>query len=114
MVLDVAVPRVILTRLLVRFWKGAYFAPTSPLRLVDLPEPLLPAPDWVRVKNRLCGICGSDLHQLFVDTSLDIAPVGVIAETGEAVADLRVGDRVVRWGRGDDCLARGRGELCSA
>jgi NAD(P)-dependent dehydrogenase (short-subunit alcohol dehydrogenase family) len=32
MVLDVTVPRVILTRLLGRFWKGAYFAPTSPLR----------------------------------------------------------------------------------
>lgn len=43
MVLDVTVPRVVLTRLLGRFWKGAYFAPMSPLRLVDLPEERLPA-----------------------------------------------------------------------
>ncbi len=129
MVLDVTVPRVVLTQLLGRFWRGAYFAPTSPLRLVELPEPLLPAPDWVRVRNRLCGICGSDLHQLFVDTGLDIAPValpshqriylghemvGEVVETGGAVADLKVGDRVVRWGRGDDCLARGCAELCPA
>jgi threonine dehydrogenase-like Zn-dependent dehydrogenase len=129
MVLDVTVPRVVLTRLLGRFWKGAYFAPTSPLRLVDLPEPRLPAPDWVRVRNRLCGICGSDLHQLFVDTSLDVAPValpshqriylghemvGEVVETGEAATDLKVGERVVRWGRADDCLARGHAELCPA
>jgi threonine dehydrogenase-like Zn-dependent dehydrogenase len=63
MVLDVSVPRVLLTRLLGRMSKGAYFGPTSPLRVVDLPDPPLPASDWVRVRNRLCGICGSDLHQ---------------------------------------------------
>ena len=129
MVLDATVPRVVLTRFLGRFWKGAYFAPMSPLRLVALPEPRLPAPDWVRVRNRLCGICGSDLHQLFVDTSLDIAPlalpshkrvylghemVGEVVEASNAVTDIKVGERVVRWGRGDDCLARGRTELCAA
>lgn len=129
MVLDVSVPKIALTRLLARFWKSAYFAPTSPLRVVNLPEPPLPAPNWVRVRNRLCGICGSDLHQLFVDASLDVAPValpshqriflghemvGDIIEVGKAVTDLKVGDRVVRWGRADDCQAQDRPELCPA
>jgi threonine dehydrogenase-like Zn-dependent dehydrogenase len=129
MVLDVSVPRVVLTRLLGRFWKGAYFAPTAPLRLVDLPEPPLPAPGWVRVRNRLCGICGSDLHQLFVDADLDVAPValpshqraylghemvGDVVEVGAAVVGFSVGDRVVRWGRADDCRARGRADRCPA
>ncbi len=129
MVLDVSVPKIVWTRLLGRVWKGAYYAPTSPLRMVEIPDPPLPAPNWVRVRNCLCGICGSDLHQLFVDAALDVAPValpshkrtylghemvGVVAETGEAVTAYRVGDRVVRWGRADDCLARGRAESCPA
>jgi threonine dehydrogenase-like Zn-dependent dehydrogenase len=129
MILDLSIPAVLLTRLLGRLWKGAYFAPTSPLKLVSMPDPPLPAPHWVRVRNRLCGICGSDLHQLFVDASLDVAPValpshrrvylghemvGEVVEVGSAVRDFQVGDRVVRWGRAEDCRARGRAELCPA
>ncbi len=129
MYLDVSVPRILLTRFLARVWKSVYFAPTASLRLATLPDPPLPARDWVRVHNRLCGICGSDLHQIFLDTALDVAPValpahqriylghemiGVITEVGDAVRDFRIGDRVVRWGRADDCAARGRAELCPA
>jgi threonine dehydrogenase-like Zn-dependent dehydrogenase len=129
MVLDVSVPRIILTRLLGRLSQRAYFASTSPLRLLDLPDPALPASNWVRVRNRLCGICGSDLHQLFVDAGLDVAPValpshqriylghemiGVVEEVGSEVTDFQIGDRVVRWGRADDCRARGRAALCPA
>ncbi len=125
--LDISVPRILLTRLLGRFSKSAYFARTSPLHLVEMPDPPLPAADWVRVRNRMCGICGSDLHQLFVDASLDVAPValpshkriylghemvGEVVEMGTAVTQFQLGDRVVRWGRADDCLARGRKELC--
>jgi threonine dehydrogenase-like Zn-dependent dehydrogenase len=129
MVLDVSAPKIVWTRLLGRVWNGAYYASTSPLRLVQMPDPPLPATDWVRVQNHLCGICGSDLHQLFVDAALDVAPValpshqrtylghemvGEVVEIGGEVADFQVGDRVVRWGRADDCLARGRAELCPA
>ncbi len=129
MVLDVSVPRIVLTRILGHLWRGAYFAPTSPLDLIELPDPPLPASDWVRVKNRLCGICGSDLHQLFLEVGLDVAPValpshrriylghemvGTVVELGQAVTSLETGDRVVRWGRADDCQARGRVDLCPA
>ncbi len=129
MYLDVSVPRIILTRALARFWRNAYFARTSCLHLAQFPDPPLPAPAWVRVKNQMCGICGSDLHQLLVDADLDVAPValpshrriylghemvGTITEAGADVKNFRVGDRVVRWGRGDDCLARGLENLCAA
>lgn len=129
MYLDVSVPRIVFTRLLARVWRDAYFASTSCLHLATLPDPPLPAPDWVRIRNRMCGICGSDLHQIFVDAGLDVAPaalpshrqiylghemVGTIVEAGTAVRDFKTGDRVVRWGRGDDCIARGRAELCPA
>ncbi|MEA2644529.1 MAG: hypothetical protein QOG08_1555, partial [Chloroflexota bacterium] len=33
----------------------------SMLKLGDVPEPELPARDWVRVLPTLSGICGSDL-----------------------------------------------------
>ncbi|MCB8965828.1 MAG: alcohol dehydrogenase catalytic domain-containing protein [Ardenticatenaceae bacterium] len=129
MYLDISVPRIVVTRLLSKVWRGAYYAPTAPLHLAELPEMALPAADWVRVRNRMCGICGSDLHQLTVDAGLDVAPlalpahkriylghemVGDVIEVGTAVTQFKVGDRVVRWGRADDCLARGRTELCAA
>lgn len=129
MVLEVSVPRIVVTRLLARLSRAAYFGPTSPLRLIELPDPLLPGSGWVRVRNRLCGICGSDLHQVFLDAGLDVAPValpshrrtylghemvGDVVEVGENVTGLAIGQRVVRWGRADDCLARGQQYLCPA
>ena len=36
--------------------------PDFPASLVDVPEPALPAGDWVRVAVTTGGICGSDLH----------------------------------------------------
>ncbi len=129
MYLDLSVPKIALTRLLGRISTAAYFSAVSPLKLAALPDPPLPADNWVRVRNRLCGICGSDLHQLFVDAGLDVAPValpshsriylghemaGEVIEVGAAVTDFGVGDRVTRWGRANDCRARGRKDLCPA
>jgi len=127
--LDVTPLRFVLTKALGRLTPSAYFWPSSPLHLTEMADPPLPAADWVRVRNRLCGICGSDLHQLYLDASLDVAPtalpthnriylghemVGTVTEVGEHAQGLSVGDRVVRWGRADDCRARGRSELCPA
>lgn len=36
-------------------------AAAGPLKLTDLDEPAPPGPDWVKVRPRLSGICGSDL-----------------------------------------------------
>jgi len=38
--------------------RGARF---GPLRLKEVDEPALPGSGWLRVRPRLCGICGSDL-----------------------------------------------------
>lgn len=129
LVIDMDIPRIVLTQLLSRISPAAFFARSSPLRLLTLPDPPLPRPDWVRVRNRLCGICGSDLHQIFLDASLDVAPValpshrriylghemvGEVIEAGPAVTQFKPGDRVVRWGRADDCAARGLPDRCPA
>ncbi len=129
LLLDVTPARFVITRALLRFWKQAWAAPFAPLRFLEQDDPPLPAPDWVRVENRMCGICGSDLHQILLDAELNVAPailpssrraylghemVGVVVEVGAAVGGFQPGDRVVRWGRANDCAARGLDDLCPA
>jgi len=109
--------RVLATKALGRFWRGAYFSPFAPLFFTEVPSPSLPGPRWVRVRNRLAGICGSDLHLVFIEGSLSVAPaalpgharmylghevVGEVVEVGPEVERFREGDRVVVWG-GHDC-----------
>ncbi|QDV89660.1 L-threonine 3-dehydrogenase [Phycisphaerae bacterium RAS2] len=43
------------------FTPRAYYGPMSMLALRDLPMPELPGPQWVRLRTRLGGICGTDL-----------------------------------------------------
>jgi len=47
----------------------------SMLKLGDVPEPPLPAPDWVRVMPTLSGICGSDLAAIGGHISLYLDPL---------------------------------------
>src|SRR6476619_3730213 len=39
----------------------------TPMALQEVTEPTLPRPDWVLIKPRLTGICGSDAKQVFMD-----------------------------------------------
>src|SRR3989449_11247933 len=105
--LELSPKRVILTQLLGRIWHGAYFSSFAPLQVQNLPRQSLPAANWVRVRNRLAGVCGSDLHLIYVDGSFRIAPaatserhsypghevVGEVIEVGDEVQQLQVGDR---------------------
>jgi threonine dehydrogenase-like Zn-dependent dehydrogenase len=73
----------------------------------DIPEPDLPGPEWVKVKTRLGGICGTDLSNIHLKTSPYYSPfssspftfghenVGVIAEVGEGVKGWQIGQRVI-------------------
>jgi len=88
----------------------------------DIPQPQ-PGPEEVLVEVRACGICGSDVHGMDGSTGRRIPPIvmgheasGVIAEVGNRVEDLEVGDRVtfdstVYCGRCDFCR-RGQVNLC--
>lgn len=73
------------------------------------PVPKVAHPNQVLVKNRLAGICASDLHQMAVSMSLYASimaspsnpipmgheAMGTVAEAGSGVSGLRPGDRVV-------------------
>jgi L-iditol 2-dehydrogenase len=103
------------------YWSGGLRC----LRYRELPEPSLPAPDWVRVQVRYGGICGSDMDAITFRSSPSTSAytsfpftmghenVGTIAERGPAVEGFAVGERVVVepvLG----CVVRGFDDLCPA
>ncbi len=119
--LDLDPKRVLVTQLLGRFWRGACFSSFAPLQVKNLPRQTLPATTWVRVRNRVAGICGSDLQMIQADGDFRIAPatipqqrhsypghevVGEVLEIGADVQQLHIGDRVVLQ-YGSNCLAAG-------
>jgi threonine dehydrogenase-like Zn-dependent dehydrogenase len=101
-----------------------------PMRMEELDQPVPTRPGWVMAKTRLTGICGSDAKQVFGDfgddytdsalnghftfpTVLGHEVVADIAEVGDGVTSLEVGQRVVLnpW---LSCVPRGIDPLCGA
>ncbi len=76
------------------------------LKMADRPRMPLPRPDWLRVRPRLAGICGSDTSLLHGTSSPVLSPfvsfplilghetIGEVVETGPAVTRVAAGDRV--------------------
>lgn len=102
--------------------REAVFGESSHLRYLDMTPPDVP-PGWAKVKNRLAGICGSDLHLIYLDVDLGVHPailpghrvtylghevVGAVQEAAPG-SGLKPGDRVIRRMRvgGGSCLAHG-------
>jgi threonine dehydrogenase-like Zn-dependent dehydrogenase len=99
---------------------------TTPMGLRELPDPELLAEDWVVLRPRLTGICGSDVKQVFLDGDADSPMTAVISFPQvlghECVADVveagprsgrTVGERVVLnpW---LSCGPRGIDPVCPA
>jgi threonine dehydrogenase-like Zn-dependent dehydrogenase len=72
-------------------------AKVGPLQLRDVDPPELPGPDWVRVRPRLSGICGSDLSTIDGHASRYFEPIVSFpfVPGHEVVGDLDDGSRVV-------------------
>ena len=68
-------------------------ASTRRSALREVPDAQVQFPDWVLIKTRLCGICGSDYKQVFIDFEGIDSP---LADAG----DLPAGDGA-RGGRHD-------------
>ena len=85
---------------LVKYAKG-----NGNMEVRSIPEPV-PGPGQVKIEVKAAGICGSDLHIYHDDIAIPVRPpvvtghefCGVIAEVGEGVEGLAVGDRVVTPG----------------
>jgi len=73
----------------------------QPLEICDVPLPTL-GPEDVLVETHTCGICRTDIHiqdgLAYVPELPHVPghePAGVVAEVGERVHDIKVGQRVV-------------------
>ena len=100
------------------FWSGI-----SCTDYKEIPAPELLGDDWVVIKTRLGGICGTDMSAVKLTAStysttlvsfpfvLGHENIGKISEIGSGVSDWQVGDRVVvepvLW-----CTPRGFTDLC--
>jgi threonine dehydrogenase-like Zn-dependent dehydrogenase len=54
-----------------RLAERAYVARFAPVRLEEIDELPLPAPDWVRVTTTFSGLCGSDVKQIVLNGRFD-------------------------------------------
>ena len=115
--------------------KAARFHGPKDIRIDEIAEPAT-RPGTVKVEVQWCGICGTDLHE-YLEGPIFAPPVdaphpltgetvpitlghefsGVVAELGDGVTDLAVGDRVVVepyivCGRCDACQ-QGRYNVCA-
>jgi len=109
LVCDASVPRQVVSSLLGRLDKRFFLGPFSTTTLKEIPEPPFPADGWLVLRTRLCGICGSDYKQIFLNGSMDNPMtalisfpqvlghevVGTIERVGPGVRTRRVGERVV-------------------
>ncbi|MFP4501409.1 MAG: zinc-dependent alcohol dehydrogenase [Candidatus Hydrogenedentota bacterium] len=101
--------RVILLKAASLVHKHAALGPFSTLRYAEVREPELPNPRWLKVRNIACGLCGTDIHFMFMDLDpkcfsaampgiarkyLGHELVAEVIETGAEVDNVAVGDRV--------------------
>ncbi len=127
--MDLDQKKMLLTQMIGRFYQNIYFSSYSPLQVQNLPRQSLPENSWVRVRNRLSGISGSDLHLLYhggndprvasaaTPKQTQLYPghevVGEVIEIGDDVQRLQVGDRVaLQWK--PNCLTAGVQPICRA
>jgi threonine dehydrogenase-like Zn-dependent dehydrogenase len=116
-----SLPRYVAARTVGSRMPGLLAGPLAPLRLVHRDGPRRPDDQWVRIRPRLSGICGSDLATLSGHTSMYFTPLvsmpfvpghEVVGETRDDAPGIPAGTRVVI----DPvlgCAARGL-ELCDS
>jgi L-iditol 2-dehydrogenase len=104
--------------------RAAYIDKVHSIRYItDAPEPQIKAPDQVKIRVVVTGICGSEIHAFHGSHPFRIPPLisghemaGVVTETGENVTDIKAGDRVTvepHYGCGRCFLCReGAYNLC--
>jgi threonine dehydrogenase-like Zn-dependent dehydrogenase len=87
---------------------SGFLSPLGPLRLRDVPDARLLGDRWLIIETAMCGVCGSDVKQVFLDAAPDNPLtavisfphvlgheyVGTVVEVGPSVTRVKRGDRV--------------------
>lgn len=108
LVYNITPARWIACKLIGTAWKSAWLSNLGGLRLVERQVPTLPGPEWVRLRTRLGGVCGTDLALIALRNHpntilqqyasfpavLGHENVAEIVEIGSAVRGWHIGQRV--------------------
>jgi threonine dehydrogenase-like Zn-dependent dehydrogenase len=62
--------------------REAFVSRFAPVRIEDVDELPLPAPDWVRVQTTFSGLCGSDVKQILLNGSRDNPLTAILSPPG--------------------------------
>ena len=84
--------------------KVYYKGPLSTIKLLDIPEPVLPSQDWVKLETLYCGFCGSDLNLICLHDSPTATPFSSLPCTPghEVVAKvIQAGKNTTGYAKGD-------------
>ncbi len=107
---DSDIKRIVATKALSLVYPNAPLSRFSPVSYAEIAEPELPGANWVKVHNRMCGLCGSDIHFMFLEIDPKTAPaavppikrkflghelVGEVVESGAGAKEFKKGDRVI-------------------
>ena len=102
-----SIPRYVLSKAVSRARTQVFWGKTGNLQLREIDPSKLPNDEWVRVRTRYGGICGSDIGTLTLHASttttvftsfpftLGHENVGMVSEVGSFAGDIEVGQRVV-------------------
>lgn len=119
------IPTYLTTLVAGRLSESLLVGPHACTRFADVATPELPGAQWVRIRTRMGGICGSDLGIVGLSTSPSTSPfssfpfvlghecVGTIDHLGQDVRGFGAGDRVV-INPLLCCEARGVTPVCAA
>lgn len=121
---SVSVPQYAALKVIGKIARRFYYeGPLATIRLVDVAEPALPSPDWVKIRTLLCGLCGTDVSLIFLRDSPTATPFtsfpctighevcGEIVEVGNNVDGIQKGD-LVTVAPQLSCVTRGIEPLC--
>jgi threonine dehydrogenase-like Zn-dependent dehydrogenase len=104
---NVTIPRYAFGKVAEKLYPPLLWSGLSCLYTEDVPEPDLPGEEWVKIKTRYGGVCGTDMSTVYLHTSTYYEPfssspftlghenVGVITEVGPGVEGWQVGERVI-------------------
>jgi L-iditol 2-dehydrogenase len=77
--------------------KAAVYYGQQDIRIEEMPAPEI-AEDEILVQMKVCGVCGSDLMDWYLESRAPLVlghePAGVVAKKGRKVEDVDIGDKV--------------------